>query len=639
MVQYIYFVKCPCCEDEHFDMFDDAKNYAMGCLSKKPVITQTEVCRNDFGECTDSNDLGQVWSWEDMMKDMPKEDDMTTFSKSETIDCDDDFFNCDFDNLDTVPDNYIRPERAVTPMVVEAYEGAYSTDFNDTEKVTKDMVATAVEAGKEVTIDLGDWEANPQEVRFSDGGVYSNSVIRAYKYGDTKYIFDIWHKSDDGDDEEGRDYYEEYTSFDELWETIADYVGERAVNTVTESRKPVPADMTIESLVEEMEENEDTVECKVCEELFEKASCHKDPEHGWVCEACGGKLTESDELTEVYHFTHLPRAENAKELIITIAAADPNAAPYLDDLNCCFKQPARARLIGGHFDGIGDVTDIEVVDDTIEVTLTSGNRSRQFELENLMMGGFYPNGLQRTCPAYRVLRAITAAAKQVSKDNAPTAAERGAQQVAAADAEVLAYLQNKPEVAEELRQHIVDIKFKVPPAENYSKLLDSGDPAFRNACRKLETLQTRFNNLPFADAARNAGLVVDREVTDTTQLSHIASSWNPACTIRFDTKLGELPNSMDAINSAKVDSAIRDGTERADLTNSYTADCFRLAVALITYFNNDVEFFRHTQAVESLTEEVLEEFDSAFTACPECGVEEAFDHESGFCTSCGFSIN
>ena len=83
MVTYIYFVKCPNCEDEHFDFFDEAKEYAMGCLSQKPVITQTEVCRNDFGECTDSCDLGTVWSWEDMMGVLDQEE--TKFSKAETF--------------------------------------------------------------------------------------------------------------------------------------------------------------------------------------------------------------------------------------------------------------------------------------------------------------------------------------------------------------------------------------------------------------------------------------------------------------------------------------------------------------------------------------------------------------------------
>lgn len=80
MVTYIYFVKCPNCEPEHFDFFDDAKSYAMGCMSQKPIITQTEVCRNDFGECTDSSDLGQVWSWED---ECEPEVEPTTFSKDD----------------------------------------------------------------------------------------------------------------------------------------------------------------------------------------------------------------------------------------------------------------------------------------------------------------------------------------------------------------------------------------------------------------------------------------------------------------------------------------------------------------------------------------------------------------------------
>ena len=74
MIQYIYFVKCPNCEDEYFDFFDEAKDFALGCLSKKPVITQVEVNRNDFGECVDSVDLGTVWSWEELMSDVPAED-------------------------------------------------------------------------------------------------------------------------------------------------------------------------------------------------------------------------------------------------------------------------------------------------------------------------------------------------------------------------------------------------------------------------------------------------------------------------------------------------------------------------------------------------------------------------------------
>ena len=158
MIEYIYFVKCPNCEDEHFYFFNDAKDCAMGRLSQKPVITQTEVNRNDFGECTDSCDLGTVWSWEDMMKDVPADPEQTTFSKADTVECTN-CFDPEFDALD-------------------------------------------------------------------------NSL-----------------------------------------EAVA--------------HKPVPAGMTIESLVEEMEENEDDVECRRCEELFDKSECKYDKDYqGWLCWHC-----------------------------------------------------------------------------------------------------------------------------------------------------------------------------------------------------------------------------------------------------------------------------------------------------------------------------------------------------------------
>jgi hypothetical protein len=44
--------------------------------------------------------------------------------------------------------------------------------------------------------------------------------------------------------------------------------------------------MTIEQLVEEMEENEDTVECTWCEELFDKSECRKEVDLGWLCSRC-----------------------------------------------------------------------------------------------------------------------------------------------------------------------------------------------------------------------------------------------------------------------------------------------------------------------------------------------------------------
>lgn len=161
MIQYIYFVKCPNCDDEPFDFFNDAKDYALGCLSAKPIITQIEVDRNDFGECTDSHDLGTVWSWEDMVKDVSADEPaVSVFTKGDLAEYDpdqDSEFDALDNSLDAVPDNF---------------------------------------------------------------------------------------------------------------------------------RKPVPADMTIEELVEAMEENEDDVECKWCGELFDKSEGSYEVDMGWLCDYC-----------------------------------------------------------------------------------------------------------------------------------------------------------------------------------------------------------------------------------------------------------------------------------------------------------------------------------------------------------------
>ncbi len=171
MVTYIYFVKCPNCEDEPFDFFDEAKGYAMGCLSQKPVITQTEVCRNDFGECTDSADLGQIWSWED---------ECTTEAE---------------------------PTKAI---------------------FTKD--------------DLEDYIPDEDP---------------------------------------------EFASIDNSVDFEPEIPEVSAVDAVPDNfRKPIPDGMTIDQLKEEMEENEDTVECTWCEELFDKSECRKEVDLGWLCSRC-----------------------------------------------------------------------------------------------------------------------------------------------------------------------------------------------------------------------------------------------------------------------------------------------------------------------------------------------------------------
>lgn len=183
MITYTYIVKCPECEDEFFDFFDEAKEFALGCLTKKPIITQTEVNRNDFGECTDHCDLGTVWSWEDTCAaDEPAK---CIFTKDDLMLPSEDQ-DPEFDNLDNSVD----------------YEVAETSEISAIDEVPDNF------------------------------------------------------------------------------------------------RKPIPEGMTIKELVEAMEEHEDTVECASCNDLFDKSTCHKEPNLGWLCKRCSDDLVARGEGVE-----------------------------------------------------------------------------------------------------------------------------------------------------------------------------------------------------------------------------------------------------------------------------------------------------------------------------------------------------
>ena len=165
MIQYIYFVKCPHCEDEPFDFFDEAKAFAAECIASKPIITQTEVERNDFGECIGSTDLGTIWSWEEIMG----------------------------------PDNGVEPE----------------ITFNKAD----------LESDVDAEFDALDNSVEVQDILTPDCPT--------------------------------------------------------CASTLTDENSP-----TIDQLVEMMEENEDIVECKWCDELFDKSECRYEVDLGWLCDRC-----------------------------------------------------------------------------------------------------------------------------------------------------------------------------------------------------------------------------------------------------------------------------------------------------------------------------------------------------------------
>jgi hypothetical protein len=188
MIQYIYFLKCPNCEDEPFDFFDEAKASALSCLGSKPIITQVEVDRNDFGECTDSKDLGTIWSWEDEVNTVTDEPAVSVFTKGDFAEYNSDHDE-EFDTLDNSVD----------------YEPTLNTD-------------------------------------------------------DTTF-----HSED---------------SLDQVPDNF---------------RKPIPDGMTLEELVEEMEENENTVECTWCEDLFDKSECRYEVDLGWLCSRCEAAIKSRGE--------------------------------------------------------------------------------------------------------------------------------------------------------------------------------------------------------------------------------------------------------------------------------------------------------------------------------------------------------
>ena len=260
MLEYIYFVKCPGCEDEHFYFFNDAKECAMNQLTKKPIITQTEVNRNDFGECTDSADLGTVWSWEDVVE-LPATnpdtghiltlDDLKDYGENDPeFAALDNNLDCGFEedvepiaepagDLVNVSDNFKKPG---SPLIVEEDQVLATNKRGDF------MIPASSGYGYTV------FNRSNVRIGYIDSKT-DEDAIRRFKLGDL--------------DEECK-------------------------------KRPLPEGMTIEQLVEELEANEDTVECACCNELYPKEECHHDEKHGWICPDCEDEAVECTWCEELY---------------------------------------------------------------------------------------------------------------------------------------------------------------------------------------------------------------------------------------------------------------------------------------------------------------------------------------------------
>jgi hypothetical protein len=257
MIEYIYFVKCPNCEDEHFDFFDEAKAFALGCLSQKPIITQIEVCRNDFGECTDSSDLGTIWSWEDECKECGPDAEkagshiLTKADLENVPECDPEFD--DLDNSVEVEDD-VEKEPELGLKLIE-------------ELLSSKGLLTESNFGNHMSID----EFIKEFKRLCDKVGLKTIKDIEYFMSETK----------------------EYSGT--LLDRLEEYAAELEETGVSTVRKPVPEGMTIEQLVEEMEENEDEVECTWCNDLFPKDQCRKEVNLGYLCSRCEAAIKSRGE--------------------------------------------------------------------------------------------------------------------------------------------------------------------------------------------------------------------------------------------------------------------------------------------------------------------------------------------------------
>ena len=322
MTTYVYLVKCPNCEDEFFDFFDEAKEYALGCLSNKPIITQTEVERNDFGECTDHCDLGTVWSWEDMMKDTATDaepakviftkDDLKDYIPDEDPEFqDDDFFAIDNeDSSSTISgdlDNFDKPE-PVTEWVDAKGNKVIIGRSGATRQAAKSQDTGTTNTGKSVASALK--ALNNSDFQNRNGNYPRSGVPDTIYASDTDISFSFKNTSQSAAERWVRSYLSQngFTvapenvksyqpgDYDDDWVDVSVNIKNISF-TSNESceRQPIPEGMTIEQLVEEMEENEDTVECTWCNDLFDKSECRKEVDLGWLCSRCEAAIKSRGE--------------------------------------------------------------------------------------------------------------------------------------------------------------------------------------------------------------------------------------------------------------------------------------------------------------------------------------------------------
>ena len=187
--------------------------------------------------------------------------------------------------------------------------------------MTKEEFAERLEAEDEILIFTGD----PREAGIRGRGYFAAQV-------DGKYEVSFWDETYE-DDFTDSEVAETFDTIDELWAYMVDFMEDDDFNPEYNylaeacAKKPIPEGMTIEQLQEEIEENEDTVECSKCGNLVEKANCHHNQEgFGWCCNTC----EPADTLVEEYNLADLV-ADSINHLVNDLGK-DPWADDFGDDV-------------------------------------------------------------------------------------------------------------------------------------------------------------------------------------------------------------------------------------------------------------------------------------------------------------------
>jgi hypothetical protein len=610
MIQYVYIVKCPDCEDEFFDFFDEAKDFAVGCLSKQPIITQVEVDRNDFGECTDSCDLGTIWSWEETMKDIPSdEEELTTFCKADTFNCAD--CDAEFDELDN--------SVCVTNLVPETSEVSAIDKVPDnfrkpTALIKNTSGATLVTEGKhKIYVD-----GKLMDEIESDNPVHEvDPIAFKYKHNGAKEVRIVYA---DGDS----------------W-------------TIDNNKRSIPEGMTIKDLVEAMEENEDEVECTWCNDLFDKSECRYEVDLGYLCSRCeaaiksrGETLTfrennywdfldEDMSLTEAssnYTFRYLAAADDAKSLLLDKVKQDTTVSNYdiFGGTNYAYLQVADEEGVRGKRT-IGVILDINIKDSgRVEVIYDDlARNSKNRDLEDFLSKAddetLEPVKLVRNCGGYEVLNAIKKAASELNSDNNIKQQVGGIRGLRTEN--TLQALRALPQnVLDDLLSKVSKIEFKVPLINvpgyeddfSLARLsmrdqLEQGlttEPLSEEAIEKLETICDNFVRSTTGQLALDAGIVKNRP-SDTDTNKNICDCWGAVGKVTFSCPVASLNQSIQDIIKAAVIRKAGDDTTADDndsLNKTREVSSYRLASALVLLGALDINGTVNECLTESIDSEV-----------------------------------